>query len=130
MLARLYGRHLELIARAPVGICDDCAKSVTAEAANGELREVERVRYGRFELCRACALRRRNAPGGRSVRENAATKGRRYVAEGRLVVRALDEHAGTHRRRLPRRRRRLDARPRHRRMVVVLLPRTLHLRAF
>jgi hypothetical protein len=29
------------------------------------------------------------------MRENAAAKGRRYVSEGRLIVRALDEHAGT-----------------------------------
>lgn len=28
------------------------------------------------------------------MRENAATKGRRYVAEGRLTLRELDEHAG------------------------------------
>ena len=63
MLARLYGRQLELIARAPVGICDDCRKSAAAEAANGDLREVKRVRYGRLELCRRCALRRRNARG-------------------------------------------------------------------
>jgi hypothetical protein len=28
------------------------------------------------------------------VRENASAKGRRYVSEGRLVVRQLDEHAG------------------------------------
>ena len=30
-----------------------------------------------------------------SPRENAAAKGRRYLAEGRLVVRAVDERAGT-----------------------------------
>jgi hypothetical protein len=29
------------------------------------------------------------------MRENAAMKGRRYVAEGRLIVRALDEYGGT-----------------------------------
>jgi len=29
------------------------------------------------------------------VREDAATKGRRLVAEGRLVLQQLDEHAGT-----------------------------------
>ena len=29
------------------------------------------------------------------MRENVATKGRRYVAEGRLIVRALDDDAGT-----------------------------------
>jgi len=29
------------------------------------------------------------------VRENAVAKGRRYVAEGRLVVRALDEYGGS-----------------------------------
>jgi hypothetical protein len=28
------------------------------------------------------------------VRENAIEKGRRYVAEGRLIVRSLDEDAG------------------------------------
>jgi hypothetical protein len=28
-------------------------------------------------------------------RENAAAKGKRYVSEGRLVVRQLDEHTGT-----------------------------------
>lgn len=28
-------------------------------------------------------------------RENAAAKGRRYVSEGRLVIRQLDEHTGT-----------------------------------
>ena len=27
--------------------------------------------------------------------ENAAAKGRRYVSEGRLVLRQFDEHAGT-----------------------------------
>lgn len=28
------------------------------------------------------------------MRENAIAKGRRYVSEGRLIVRELDEHAG------------------------------------
>ena len=27
--------------------------------------------------------------------ENAVAKGRRYVSEGRLIIRALDEHGGT-----------------------------------
>jgi hypothetical protein len=35
------------------------------------------------------------AGGGVSPREDAAAKGRRYLAEGRLVVRAVDEIAGT-----------------------------------
>jgi uncharacterized Zn finger protein len=30
-----------------------------------------------------------------SPRENAAAKGRRYLTEGRLAVRAVDERAGT-----------------------------------
>ena len=61
MLARLYGRNLQLIASAPVGICDDCRQSVAADEQNGHLRPIERIRYGRFELCRRCALCRRNA---------------------------------------------------------------------
>ena len=40
------------------------------------------------------ALRRAPGPGEGLVRENAAAKGRRYVAEGRLVVRQLDEANG------------------------------------
>jgi hypothetical protein len=45
----LYGRDLEGAERVTGGICDDCKK------------RPPRLRYGRFELCWACARRRRRA---------------------------------------------------------------------
>ena len=49
-LARLYGDDLELIPVAP-GECEECQQASS----------LARLRYGRFSLCRRCALRRRAA---------------------------------------------------------------------
>ena len=54
-----------------------------------------------FEVAGSCTaslvFARRPYPpmGPTAVRESAAVKARRYLAEGRLVVRELDERAGT-----------------------------------
>ena len=52
-LARLYGTELELVAAAPHGRCDDCERSSLGT----------RLEYGKFSVCRRCALLRRQARG-------------------------------------------------------------------